>query len=331
MFCKSKTTDDGDDNLEYRHGIQKGDHLLRWTNVFLVPVQKHAICMAASEDSITIVDFGLTEQRDFTDEDVQGEFVLDEGDRALRESINEIVGQQRMSIETLTEKKDISQWKKVEYDKADKKQWFWNRKKGKNVDEEQLVDISERSERIEDSSDRAKTDSDQEEEEEAVKNWWFWKKSNDKNLTEELPSSTNKILEEQTVDVGEGSGSGSDPEEVVTKTGWFWNRKKPLADVNTEIDQEEISSDEPNSQNQRVVKPVVREKPKLPKSDPTNIVLARLRYLLTNPEVLPRHHILFSNSECVAVWVKTGRWYVSLCLYIFICHSMFILILFVYI
>ena len=51
-----------------------------------------------------------------------------------------------------------------------------------------------------------------------------------------------------------------------------------------------------------------QQTPTLPKSDPVNMVIARVRYLITNPEVLPAHHILFSNSECIAVWCKTGRW-----------------------
>mmetsp|Transcript_13814 Transcript_13814/g.18494 ORF Transcript_13814/g.18494 Transcript_13814/m.18494 type:complete len:314 (+) Transcript_13814:80-1021(+) len=46
----------------------------------------------------------------------------------------------------------------------------------------------------------------------------------------------------------------------------------------------------------------------LPSSDPPNLVIARVRYLLTNPSVLPKHHLLFSNSECIAVWCKTSRW-----------------------
>jgi len=46
----------------------------------------------------------------------------------------------------------------------------------------------------------------------------------------------------------------------------------------------------------------------LPKSDPTNIVLSRVRFLLHNPQFIPPYHILYSNSECMAVWCKTGRW-----------------------
>mmetsp|Transcript_11958 Transcript_11958/g.16973 ORF Transcript_11958/g.16973 Transcript_11958/m.16973 type:complete len:706 (-) Transcript_11958:366-2483(-) len=47
---------------------------------------------------------------------------------------------------------------------------------------------------------------------------------------------------------------------------------------------------------------------KLPKSDPTKIVLARTNFVLENEKLLPPYHVLFSNSECIAVWCKTGRW-----------------------
>lgn len=47
----------------------------------------------------------------------------------------------------------------------------------------------------------------------------------------------------------------------------------------------------------------------LPRSDPTVLVLARTRFILEHGEnVLPPYHIINSNSECIAVWCKTGRW-----------------------
>lgn len=48
---------------------------------------------------------------------------------------------------------------------------------------------------------------------------------------------------------------------------------------------------------------------KLPRSDPAILVLARTRFILKHGEkVLPPYHIVNSNSECIAVWCKTGRW-----------------------
>ena len=47
----------------------------------------------------------------------------------------------------------------------------------------------------------------------------------------------------------------------------------------------------------------------LPDSDPAKIVLARTHFLLEyGDEYLPPYHILYSNSECIAVWCKTGQW-----------------------
>jgi len=52
--------------------------------------------------------------------------------------------------------------------------------------------------------------------------------------------------------------------------------------------------------------------PKLPKSDPRKIVLARVKYILDQQDIpesestLPPYHVLYSNSECLAVWCKTG-------------------------
>ncbi len=53
--------------------------------------------------------------------------------------------------------------------------------------------------------------------------------------------------------------------------------------------------------------------PKLPRSDPHKIVLARTRYILSQLELpaseqtIPPYHIFYSNSECLAVWCKTGK------------------------
>jgi hypothetical protein len=47
----------------------------------------------------------------------------------------------------------------------------------------------------------------------------------------------------------------------------------------------------------------------IPRSDPPLLVLARTKFILEHGEnILPPYHILNSNSECIAVWCKTGRW-----------------------
>ena len=51
-----------------------------------------------------------------------------------------------------------------------------------------------------------------------------------------------------------------------------------------------------------------KEQLPLPKSDPVPIILARVNFLLEHEDVVPPYHVLYSNSECIAVWCKTGRW-----------------------
>jgi len=44
------------------------------------------------------------------------------------------------------------------------------------------------------------------------------------------------------------------------------------------------------------------------RQDPDELVLARANFLLEHMEVLPPYHVFYSNSECIAVWCKVGRW-----------------------
>jgi hypothetical protein len=44
------------------------------------------------------------------------------------------------------------------------------------------------------------------------------------------------------------------------------------------------------------------------RSDPAEMVLRRVEFLLENEYLIPPYHVLRSNCECVAVWCKTGRW-----------------------
>jgi hypothetical protein len=209
MFWRNRKEDKSD--IRDYHNIEKGDHLIRWTTLYLYPVQIHGVCLSATNDRIVLVDFGLAANKHTCDQQIEGLFdrslqdLLDHEDQALMAAAekhkNDKVGPERISILTLTEPEEIRQWKKINY--------------GEEVTKENK--------------------------------WWTWKRK-EKNTT---------FIDE--------TASSEDTQEASAVV------------------------------------------PKLPKSDPTNIVLARLRYLLTNPRTLPPHHLLFSNSECIAVWVKTGR------------------------
>lgn len=55
-------------------------------------------------------------------------------------------------------------------------------------------------------------------------------------------------------------------------------------------------------------RPEDRSDRELPKSDSANLVLARTHFVLEHEVLLPPYHVFYSNSECIAVWCKTGRW-----------------------
>ena len=88
----------------------------------------------------------------------------------------------------------------------------------------------------------------------------------------------------------------------------FSKTPKNEAEKNTtsyaDIDIEDSNEDENNSN---------ESMPKLPKSDPQKIVLARVKFIIsqqhlpTDKSSLPPYHVLYSNSECLAVWCKTGH------------------------
>lgn len=44
------------------------------------------------------------------------------------------------------------------------------------------------------------------------------------------------------------------------------------------------------------------------KSDSVGLVLARVSFILQNPQLLPDYHVVQANCECVAFWCKTGKW-----------------------
>jgi len=87
----------------------------------------------------------------------------------------------------------------------------------------------------------------------------------------------------------------------------------PYSLLNAGCDNSEVEGDSKSNPSS----PSANESPsenrqKLPKSDPRKIVLARTKYILAQQDLpesestLPPYHVLYSNSECLAVWCKTG-------------------------
>ena len=84
-----------------------------------------------------------------------------------------------------------------------------------------------------------------------------------------------------------------------------------LSTNNVSASRDETQTKPGEQEGQRVSNSTKKQKAleDLPRSDPTVLVLARTRFILEHGEsVLPPYHIINSNSECIAVWCKTGRW-----------------------
>ena len=118
-----------------------------------------------------------------------------------------------------------------------------------------------------------------------------------------------KSFWQKTFTINGTSGGGPSTTTTTTDSSKASNISSPTqrntqyASIGTSDSQEEPSSPTTNNQ---------PEAPKLPKSDPQKIVLARVHFILEQQDVppsnsyLPPYHVLYSNSECLAVWCKTG-------------------------
>mmetsp|Transcript_9292 Transcript_9292/g.13347 ORF Transcript_9292/g.13347 Transcript_9292/m.13347 type:complete len:324 (+) Transcript_9292:2-973(+) len=116
---------------------------------------------------------------------------------------------------------------------------------------------------------------------------------------------------EKDTDVSEATGKETDADE------------ESVDETDDDSDIKECDSAEPEWFQQRTPKKPTKQKDEqsvfpidqlegqkneLPKSDSAKLVLARTHFILENEHLLPPYHVFYSNSECIAVWAKTGRW-----------------------
>ena len=48
------------DYSSFEHDLERGDHVIRWTNILVYPIEVHGIVLSAGDEIVTIIDFGLT-------------------------------------------------------------------------------------------------------------------------------------------------------------------------------------------------------------------------------------------------------------------------------
>ena len=308
---------------EFIHDLREGDHVIRWKILgYCYPIQVHGIVFSVGPDFVTIVDCGWSSSYESSSDKV-GKFKQDEKKKKV---------QGRMRILTLADKKEIKKWTKIRYGEEvqlkvhssnrEMKQHAKDREKMQQPDSTATSSNQGTSDMGGDDSPSAGLELDEVEQcvnakiktspgksprgRSAVKrspsSWFSWSVCNDDET----------VLAEDTGDAGE---------------------KEQYAKQQHE---EESKSSSPK-QCEETGK---AQKLRLPKADPPTLVLARLRFLLEYGEgpfpppsnrddnsnnatddhnskadakpqhqtLLPPHHLLYANSECIAVFCKTGNW-----------------------
>jgi hypothetical protein len=115
-------------------------------------------------------------------------------------------------------------------------------------------------------------------------------KDNDVNDTKDKEIEVDEESVEKTDDESEIQECGSAEPE--------WFKRSPRSKTSKQKDGQSVFS----------IDQLEGQKSELPKSDSAKLVLARTHFILENEHLLPPYHVFYSNSECIAVWAKTGRW-----------------------
>ena len=282
---KGGTSREDDAELPYRHDLREGDHVFRWKMLgFCYPIQVHGIVFSVGPDFVTIVDCGLTQDSGL---DKVGHF--EDGKKNAKKT------RSRMNVLTLTDDKEIKRWTKIRY--------------GEEVRLEVHSSNLEMRHKCHEEGDAPPGEDRPEEGEESVV-----------ADPEESPSAGLELEEVETCvgsTIKAATAATATPATTTPRgrrasarsSSWFsWSRRDAPA--------------APAAGRRRPARL------RLPRADPPALVLARLRFLLERGEatfpppadddradedregarLLPPHHLLYANSECIAVFCTTGRW-----------------------
>ena len=292
---QDETLDCTEEEKKKLRDFYEGDHVIRWTWIGIYPVQVHGIVLSSYPDCVTIVDCGLTAASPQTpkgdDDDMEEEFDDDEYEKIEREIKKSSQKRRRLCILSLfTDDPEIKKWHKIHYQPS----FSESKEESCTTDEEENDDIHP-PELLKEKKDQT-IDLDEKIKNKSVMN--DDKKYEDidtdiieKDLSENTETNKKSATKEEVTKKNMTEEHTSKEEEVTkeekNKSIWFWKKNK--SDTQTE-----------KSQKKNIF---------IPQSDPVPIVLERIRFLLNrkkNDDVLPPHHVLYANSECIAVWCKTG-------------------------
>lgn len=288
----NKKVEDPIQNSGLQHDFEAADHVTRWSQIIIYPIQIHGIVLSAGAGLVTIIDFGYSSGNQ-TVENIEG-FEHEGRDR-------------RLNIITLTEQVEVDKWKKVDYGRPLLSRGKWAK----------IVSWFQRKEHEAEGSEI--TGADSEKKENANEGGEDLKSEASETVVEDISNSSvppPELFEQQRKEAEllmsllDEEDEESDDENDVT------GRQPEITALIDDTELETEKTDEiklskvferKDAPNKAATKPMTA--PSFPKSDPPTIVLARVRFLLSDEgrAVLPPHNLLFSNSECIALWAKTGR------------------------
>ena len=323
------------------HSLVAGDHVIRWEMLPIVwPIQVHGIVLEASPNYVTICDFGLTAQPR-KEEDANDE----KSETIIKETFwdkfktPDNTKKERITVHIINTQEELKAWHKVNYGgtlfglggPAEGEEGYAASAGG--VDGSGSPTNGKPPRRLNGKKFKEK-----------VGPWWNKMRTsvahnvqkNVQKIQRSREASRENSQASSLAESGGGAGSGSANNSTHSSVGSssmapatnfaalaetaaatvdvVTQSITPAASTSEDNDTEEKAANAKPSESKQAddeaSSPANNKEPrKLPKSDPPKLVLARTRFLLEHGEsVLPPYHVFHSNSECIAVFCKTGLW-----------------------
>lgn len=261
---------------DFGHKFEAGDHIYRWEMIIfppvIYPVQIHGICLEVGKNCVIVADFGMTGygKKEGSSFNHSEDHNADDIQETMMAAWKKFrpKEEQRLNLLTITDPKEIRKWSKANYESQSEKT---PKKKY----------MGKLSKMFSSSQQRARP----------------------RNIGD-----AERIMTRSSAQVGSSSTREHPPRKGLDPTLTPRDQTPSDADIPDDAPDWFSESNAPKAAGPSVFS-VGDAKSELPKSDPTKIVLARANLLLEYGEkVLPPYHVFYSNSECIAVWCKTGRW-----------------------
>lgn len=296
-FTKALVVQEDECDIKFTHDLHVGDHVIRWRMIgYLYPLQVHGIVFSVGPDVVTIVDCGLSPVS-------QDKVGPDDDNKTSWKKKTE--PRRRMQIVTIDDETEIKKWTKIRYGEEVQLQVHSSNEEMHEKIKENDVDVKLMASAAQDGSGLGNNDAPFE-----GSTW---------------PSAGLNVDEVEQCNQAKIRKTPENKKE--TQCSWFsWrnNNNSPKTKPPSQV----IDGDTTTKQQ--------KQKLRLPETDPVKLVLARLRFLLEygeepfppsssgtfddakmdddvddssdRPNLLPPHHLLYANSECIAVYCKTGKW-----------------------